>query len=549
MGGPVCNTTLEDSHIHEDPILHNLTFHQIGLIITALFGLIAVGLSSWLVFMHATHYSRPFEQKHIMRVLFMVPIYSIVSFLSFMFYRNFIYYQVLMECYEAFAIASFFTLLCHYIGPNLHEQKEYFRSIHPQPWVWPLDWMKRCCGGERGIWRTPRSGLTWFNIIWLGVFQYCFIRVFMTIVSVSSQTAGRYCEASLHPAFAHVWVMVFVASSVTVAMYCLIQFYVQLKDELAAHRPLFKVVCIKLVIFFSFWQSITISFLTSTGMISPGARINYADYKVGIPNMLLVIEMAVFSLLHIYAFPWSEYRVSKASEFYSGRDEYQGGRFGSRALRDAYNPWDMVKAVGRAAHWLFVGIRRRELDESYRRDGGHQAPNDVDTRYTNLPLNATAVKSPTTYPYAASPLSASSHSRYAKNKTTTTAAAAAADDDDDDNATLLPHSTSPPYTLPHIDVGTVRLSHTSTPRSPSPPPYSAQRRSPPPSPPPQPADTDHQSARRHGHDDEDEWDLWGEDGGVRRDSGAGGGGGGGGAGEESSRGGGGRGEEVPAGWV
>ena len=167
--------------VDEETVWRNMTFHHFGLILSAVFGLIAVLLSWWLIFKHATHYLKPWEQKQyvrkpqsmeaptdhvysIIRVLFMVPIYAIVSFLSYLFYRHAIYFEVIRDCYEAFAIASFFALLCHYIAPDLHNQKDYFRGVKPRPWVWPMTWFKRCCGGENRLLRTPRSGLTWFNV-------------------------------------------------------------------------------------------------------------------------------------------------------------------------------------------------------------------------------------------------------------------------------------------------------------------------------------------------------------------------------------------------
>lgn len=93
----------------------------------------------------------------------MVPVYSLVAWLSIFFYHDSVYFEVLGDCYEAFCISAFFSLMCHYIAPDLHSQKDYFRGIQPKAWLWPLNWMQKCCGGER-IWRTPRSGLTWFNV-------------------------------------------------------------------------------------------------------------------------------------------------------------------------------------------------------------------------------------------------------------------------------------------------------------------------------------------------------------------------------------------------
>lgn len=96
----------------------------------------------------------------------MIPVYAISSFLCVYFYRHSVYYELIGDCYEPFAIASFFTLLCSYIAPDLHEQKEYFRTIVPVNWLMPINWFQKCfCGNrDKGPWRKPRSGLTWFNV-------------------------------------------------------------------------------------------------------------------------------------------------------------------------------------------------------------------------------------------------------------------------------------------------------------------------------------------------------------------------------------------------
>ncbi|GAB7353523.1 hypothetical protein MBLNU459_g3966t1 [Dothideomycetes sp. NU459] len=372
-----CNTTLADQTIEEDPVFSHVKFHHIGLVVSAVFALISVIISFFLIYKHATHYSKPWEQKHIIRIILMIPVYSTVSFLSYLFYKHSIYFEVLRDCYEAFAIAAFFTLLCHYIAPNLHDQKDYFRQLQPINWFWGVFGLQKCTGGKyRGCLRIPGSGLTWFNVIWIGVFQYCFIRVLFTIVSVVTQATGRYCESSLNPAFAKIWVEAFESAAVTVAMFCLIQFYLQLRSDLAEHRPFLKVLSIKLVIFFSFWQTLVISFLSSSsGPLQPTKKVSYADIQVGIPSMLLCIEMAIFAVMHLFAFPWREYDLSKEvyldpinapGSGYSGpKPVYQGGWMGSRALLDTFNPWDIIKAFARGARWMFVGYKHRREDSSY----------------------------------------------------------------------------------------------------------------------------------------------------------------------------------------
>ncbi|KAL1851178.1 hypothetical protein Plec18170_006502 [Paecilomyces lecythidis] len=403
MGWPVCNSTLEDEIIKEDPLWEGgLTFHRLGLFVCAGFALAAASIAFILIMCHATHYSKPREQRHIIRILLMIPIYSTVAFLSFLYYREAVYFEVLGDCYEAFTISAFFTLLCHYIAPDLHSQKEYFRGIRPKPWLWPMNWLQKVWGGENGIWRTPRSGLTWFNdkVIWTGVFQYCLVRVLMTIVAVATQTVGLYCEESLNPAFSHVWVLVLESICVSIAMYCLVQFYIQISKDVKQYKVFLKILSIKLVIFLSFWQTTLISFLTSSGVLKPTRLVQSQDVKIGIPNLLICIEMAIFSVLHIWAFKWQPYKLENVNtsddpEFFGGKARYSGGFMGIKALIDAFNPWDLMKAIGRGIRWLFVGRKKRMLDPSYQNgsDSFSMKPTGGSTPETSFPgPNVTAYK-------------------------------------------------------------------------------------------------------------------------------------------------------------
>ncbi|KAI8633378.1 DUF300-domain-containing protein [Xylariaceae sp. FL1651] len=401
-----CNSTLEDMRIgSEEKLAGNFTFHQLALIIAGGSTIIAYVVSFYLMWQHALNYTKPREQKHIIRILFMVPIYATSSFLSIWYYWHAIYFQVISEAYEAFAIASFFALMCHLVAPDLHEQKQFFRQMQPvKPWILPVNWFAKCCGGERGCWRTPKSGLTWFNTIWIGVYQYCFIRVAMTIIAVVTQHFDKYCESSNSPVFAHIWVIAIEAVAVTIAMYCILQYYSQFRQALAEHKLGLKVLAIKLVIFLSFWQTIVISVATSSTLhiVSPNAKLAYPDLKVGIPSLLLCIEMALFAILHLWSFPYAPYKEGSKTTYYPSpnpligipprENEHgpkMGGFAGLKAFGNALNLWDIVKAFGRGIRWLFVGVKHRHEDPSYqlKADTSYPMPSNPGGKSTeHLPI-------------------------------------------------------------------------------------------------------------------------------------------------------------------
>jgi hypothetical protein len=95
------------------------------------------------------------------------------------------------------------------------------------------------------------------------------------------------------------------------------------------------VISIKLVIFLSFWQivstrpntsasepficvhlwnqQILLSLLKSSGVTTANKRVQRPYISIGIPSILLCIEMALFSVMHIWAYDWKPYTMSTPS--------------------------------------------------------------------------------------------------------------------------------------------------------------------------------------------------------------------------------------------
>lgn len=163
--------------------------------------------------------------------------------------------------------------------------------------------------------------------------------------------------------------------SVTIAMYCLVQLYIQIKEDLAQHRPFLKVLSIKLVIFLCFWQNLLIEVLTNdkNGPLKPTEFVASPDLRIGIPCLFTCVDMAVFACLHRWAFPWKPYHL-KGHQKQPKQYDYAYGP--SKALLQAIYPWDYFKAAARGFRWLFHGVRFRMSDPSYQNKASEELGRD-----------------------------------------------------------------------------------------------------------------------------------------------------------------------------
>ncbi|KAB5533953.1 hypothetical protein DKX38_017039 [Salix brachista] len=96
--------------------------------------------------------------------------------------------------------------------------------------------------------------------------------------------------------------------SVSLALYSLLVFYHVFAKELAPHKPLAKFLCIKGVVFFCFWQGIVLEMLVSMGIIrSNHFWLDVEHLEEAYQNVLVILEMVVFSILQKYAYSAAPY--------------------------------------------------------------------------------------------------------------------------------------------------------------------------------------------------------------------------------------------------
>ncbi|KAF6808174.1 duf300 domain-containing protein [Colletotrichum sojae] len=321
----------------------------------------------------------------------MVPVYTIACTLSIQYYRQHVYIASIYEFYESLVIAAFFLLLCQYLQHDATSLSQAFAIVEPKPWIYPIRFFVVHIGRNKA--GKAQDGIRLLNTIWVGVFQFCFVKFAGALIKCITEAADVYCKESNSARHAKIWIMVIEIISLVTAMMCLLQFYHQTREQIKQHNALLKFAAIKIVIFVFYVQSgpqFIFGMLTKEGgAIKPTAYISHPSWAVGIPNTLLCFEMAAVSVMHLWAYPCAPYvmRQDQQSDvpladgledshmtYDSGSQDpfassnsaelaatksYVGGAYGiGRAMFDMFNFLDIVRAVAQGSRWLFVQRRR-----------------------------------------------------------------------------------------------------------------------------------------------------------------------------------------------
>lgn len=265
--------------------------------------LLSFGLTFVAITKHLLNYTKPYLQRYIVRILLMVPIYSLNAWLALILPATGIYLDSFREIYESFVIYSFMKYLLNFLqyDTNLQQYIEY----KPGPRnLFPLCCLPSCVGGKMLLLRCKH-----------GILQYVVIRPITSLIAFITQMLDSYGEGNYNPLSGKAFPILLIVNNASqlLAMYCLVIFYTGYQQELRPMKPLGKFFSIKLVVFFSFFQSVLISALLLAEPIEEFFESLFPELAIDkeshvliarkLQELLICFDMLIASIAHQFTFP------------------------------------------------------------------------------------------------------------------------------------------------------------------------------------------------------------------------------------------------------
>ena len=138
--------------------------------------------------------------------------------------------------------------------------------------------------------------------------QFVVLKPLTTLMAIVLEANGLYDEGHFRVDRGYLYVTFLLNVSISYAFYYLVLFYLALGEHLAPYHPIPKFLCIKAVLFLSFWQSVLIAFLAKLNIIHDVGQWTQRNVATGIQNSLICMEMCLAAIAHQYAFPSDIYK-------------------------------------------------------------------------------------------------------------------------------------------------------------------------------------------------------------------------------------------------
>ncbi|XP_059978249.1 transmembrane protein 184A isoform X2 [Lagenorhynchus albirostris] len=276
--------------------------------ISGVFVWTALVLTGHQIYLHLRSYTVPDEQRYIIRLLFIVPIYAFDSWLSLLLlggHQHYVYFDSVRDCYEAFVIYSFLSLCFQYLGG----ESGIMAEIRGKP-IRPSCFYGTCC--LRGM----SYSIGFLRFCKQATLQFCIVKPIMALVTIILQAFGKYHDGDFNIHSGYLYVTLIYNASVSLALYALFLFYFATRELLRPFEPVLKFLTIKAVIFLSFWQGMLLAILERCGVIPEaqiidGSSVRAGTVAAGYQNLIICIEMLFASIALRYAFTCQVYSEKK----------------------------------------------------------------------------------------------------------------------------------------------------------------------------------------------------------------------------------------------
>lgn len=251
---------------------------------------LATFLTIILIMAHRSNYYHPASQNHLIRILFMVPIYAWSGFAGLVFsVQMSLFFGLIRMCYEAFVIYTFVLLLTKYAGGHQGTLR-VIMAKESHDWLFPLCCLPAVKSSEAFLWHLKRAAM-----------QFVFCAPTIALIAFITECFDVYNDGELSLAHGYLYCVIIANINCIVAMYSLIWLYNILSEEIAVFKPLYKFFAVKGIVFWTFWQSVLLSAFVVFGFIPDAAT------AVFIQNFCICIEMLIFAMVHKYTFDFQSY--------------------------------------------------------------------------------------------------------------------------------------------------------------------------------------------------------------------------------------------------
>jgi hypothetical protein len=179
-----------------------------------------------------------------------------------------------------------------------------------------------------------------------GVLQYVVVKTIASVLTFVFQSMDVYGEGLFEWNVAYPYLAFVLNCSVMYALYCLVKLFHAINDELRHPidwHPLGKFLCVKGVVFFTWWQGVIIFYLKAHGIIDDIGSWTGEQVANGLIDYCICIEMVGFSIAHAYTFTYEEYLPATVQEAIAEYERVQtnddsGNGTTPRTARATYRP-------------------------------------------------------------------------------------------------------------------------------------------------------------------------------------------------------------------